>query len=345
MNEFETGEPSVPSELSSLFDRIDEAIVVVDADRLVLWVNAAGRRLFEVPTERPRRFLLEVVRDHRLAEIVRRARETGNEATIELSMPVSGRTLGAQAFPISSSLVALLVADLTRLRHLETVRQQFVANLSHELRTPVAGLALAAQTLSAQVAKGTDERVFIDRIQQEADRIAAILHNLTQLAALDAEEIPVAHDRFSITRLLKDTTARYATRAAASGLTLRMEELEADIEALGDRPKTEQAMQNLLDNALKFTQRGEVVLGARILGDFVEVSVRDTGPGIPPGHLLRIFERFYKVDRARYSPGSGLGLSIVRHLVELQGGSVSAESRPGEGTVIRIQLPRVITEP
>lgn len=334
--------PLVPPDIASLLDQVEEAIVVTDHDRRVLWVNAGGQRLFGMSSQTPERFLLEVVRDHRLDGIVRKAVESHHEASVEVAVPLSGRTLRAVAVPLLDSLVALMVADVTRLRHLETVRQQFVANLSHELRTPVAGLALAAQTLAGQVPVGSDERIFVDRIQQEADRIASILHNLTQLAALDAEEIPVTHDPFSITQLLQETVKRYATRAAASGLTLRAELPAPDLQAVGDRPKTEQAMQNLLDNAIKFTKQGEVVLSARDLGQTVEVSVRDTGPGIPAQDLARIFERFYKVDRARYSTGSGLGLSIVRHLIELQGGTVSAESRPGEGTVLKIQLPRAL---
>jgi two-component system, OmpR family, phosphate regulon sensor histidine kinase PhoR len=330
----------MPVETAELLDRIDAAVIIVDRDRRVLWMNATARQLFQLPNESADRFLLEVVRDHRLAGIVRRVAETGEDASVEVTVPVSGRALQGQAFAVSNGLTALVVTDLTRLRHLETVRQQFVANLSHELRTPVAGLALAAQTLAAQMSHDADERIFVDRIGQEADRIASILHNLTQLAALDAEEIPVTHDRFSVTDLLQGTLNRYATRAAAAGLTLRTELAATEIEAVGDRPKTEQALQNLLDNAIKFTKQGEVVLGARDLGSTVELSVRDTGPGIPSQDLARIFERFYKVDRARYSPGSGLGLSIVRHLIELQGGTVSAESRPGEGTTMRILLPR-----
>jgi two-component system phosphate regulon sensor histidine kinase PhoR len=331
--------PALPFDPGELLDRIEAAVIVVDQDRRVLWMNATARRLFEVPSEVGDRFLLEVVRDHRLAGIVRKVAETGEDASVEVTVPISARALRGQAFPVSNSLTALVVTDLTRLRHLETVRQQFVANLSHELRTPVAGLALAAQTLAGQVARDADERIFVDRIEQEADRIASILHNLTQLAALDAEEIPVTHDPFSVTDLLTQTLKRYATRAAASGLTLRTELPVPDLEAIGDRPKTEQALQNLLDNAIKFTKQGEVVLAARDAGSMVELSVRDTGPGIPAQDLARIFERFYKVDRARYSPGSGLGLSIVRHLIELQGGKVSAESRPGEGTTMRILLP------
>ncbi len=191
----------VPAAEADLLDRLEEAILVTDGDRRVRWVNAAAHRLFELPTGASERFLLEAVRDHRLARIVRQAWESGQEADVEVTVPVSGRVLRGQAFPLSGSLVALVVTDLTRLRHLETVRQQFVANLSHELRTPVAGLGLAAQTLASQLPPGSDERIFVDRIQQESDRIASILHNLTQLAALDAEAIPVAHDRFSVTQL------------------------------------------------------------------------------------------------------------------------------------------------
>jgi two-component system phosphate regulon sensor histidine kinase PhoR len=231
--------------------------------------------------------------------------------------------------------------DMTRLRYLETVRQQFVANLSHEIRTPLAGLDLAAQTLSVQLPPEGDARLFIDRVIQESHRLQAILLNLTQLAALDAEGIEVERAPFGPGELVAELVERYQSRASAAGLALRAEAAEGDLQVLGDRGKTDQALQNIVDNALKFTRSGEVVVTTRSDGGRVEIAVHDTGPGIPPRDLPRIFERFYKVDRARGGqPGSGLGLSIARHLVELQGGTIGAESSPGAGTVVRVRLPR-----
>jgi two-component system phosphate regulon sensor histidine kinase PhoR len=173
----------------------------------------------------------------------------------------------------------------------------------------------------------------------------AILQNLAQLAALDSEDIRAEQQPFSLAVLLEENVARFGSRAAAAGLRLRVELADHRLQALGDESRTDQALQTLVENALKFTSAGEIVLSAHSRGDLVEIAVRDTGIGIPPGELPRIFERFYKVDRARGGQaGTGLGLSIARHLVELQGGTLAAESTPGAGTVMRIHLPRSAAE-
>ncbi len=326
---------------AAILDRLVEGTVVVDGNRTVRRLNAAARQmvpLIEQPIGRP---LVEVIRDHRLDALAERVRSSGEEETIEIELPVSSRSLQVRALPLGHNQVALLMLDMTRLRYLETVRQQFVANLSHEIRTPLAGLDLAAQTLSVQLPAEGDARLFIDRVIQESHRLQAILLNLTQLAALDAEGIEVERAPFGAGELVSELVERYQSRASAAGLALRAEPAEADLQVLGDRGKTDQALQNIVDNALKFTRSGEVVVTTRSDGARVEIAVRDTGPGIPPRDLPRIFERFYKVDRARGGqPGSGLGLSIARHLVELQGGTIVAESSPGAGTVVRVRLPR-----
>ena len=315
--------------------------------RIVRWLNPAARLMFSTvdrPTGRP---LVEVVRDHRIEALVARVQQAAVEQTIEVELPLSGRRLQARAVPFGNEAIGLLVRDVSRIRYLETVRQQFVGNLSHEMRTPLAGLDLAAQTLSNQLPADGDARAFIDRIIQESQRLQAILRNLTQLAALDAAGIEAERAPFSVTELVQELVDRYQPRAVTAGLELRIEPTDRRVDALGDRGKTDQALQNIVDNALKFTQAGEVVVSTRDDPSRVEISVRDTGSGIPPRDLPRIFERFFKVDRARGGqPGSGLGLSIARHLVELQGGTITAESTPGEGTLIRVRLPRApLTSP
>ena len=329
------------SDAIRILGQLAEGVVVVDANRRVQWVNAAARLMVPVIDQPVGRGLVEVVRDHRLDALVERAQASGFEQSLEVELPVSARILQVRAVPLAGGGVALVMLDLSRLRYLETVRQQFVANLSHEIRTPLAGLDLAAQTLSGQLPDEGDARTFIDRIIQESQRLQVILLNLTQLAALDAEGIEVERAPFGVGELTRELVDRYQPRAAAASLQLRAEPIEAGVEAMGDRGKTDQAMQNIVDNALKFTLAGEVVVSARADHARVEISVRDTGAGIPPRDLPRIFERFYKVDRARGGrPGSGLGLSIARHLVELQGGTITAESAPGVGTLVRVQLPR-----
>ena len=328
-------------ESTQVLEQMAEGIVLVDRDRTVLWLNPAARQMVAAIDQPAGRLLVEVVRDHRLDALAERARASKLDQSLEIALPVSGRTLHVRAIALPEGRAALVMQDVSRLRYLETVRQQFVANLSHEIRTPLAGLDLAAQTLSGQLPAEGDTRLFIDRIIQESQRLQAILLNLTQLAALDAEGIEVERAPFNASTLAADLVDRYHPRAASAGLALRAEPAEAEIQALGDRGKTDQALQNIVDNALKFTSSGEVVVSVTSSHALVEIAVKDTGLGIPPRDLPRIFERFYKVDRARGGqPGSGLGLSIARHLVELQGGTITAESTPGSGTVVRVQLPR-----
>ena len=325
---------------ANVIDHVEEGILLVHGPT-VEWLNPAARLMFpavERPVGRP---LVEVVRDHRIDTLAVRAREAGLEQAAEIELPVSGRRLQVRALPLGNRSVAILAQDVTRLRHLETVRQQFVANLSHELRTPLAGLDLAAQTLAGQLPAEGDARLFVDRVIQESQRLQAILLNLVQLAALDAEGIEVERAPFSVGRLVAEVVARNQERATASGLQLRTAPVEDGIHALGDRGKTDQALQNIVDNALKFARSGDVEVTTGADDARVEIAVRDLGPGIPQQDLPRIFERFYKVDRSRGGQsGSGLGLSIARHLVELQGGTIAAESTPGVGTVVRVRLPR-----
>ena len=326
--------------LAEIIDHVEEGVLLLIGIE-VRWLNPAARLMFpaiEHPVGRP---LVEVVRDHRIDALALRARESGLEHAAEVEPPGTGRILQVRALPIEGGALILLARDVTRLRYLETVRQQFVANLSHEIRTPLAGLDLAAQTLSAQLPAEGDARLFIDRITQEAQRLADIVFNLNQLAALDAERIEVERLPFSLDDLVAALIDRFRARAAAGRLVLRAETSADGATAIGDRAKTDQALQNIVDNALKFTRVGEVIVTASADRDRVEVTVRDTGPGIPSGDLSRIFERFYKVDRSRSGlPGSGLGLSIARHLVELQGGTIVAESSGGTGSTVRVRLPR-----
>jgi two-component system phosphate regulon sensor histidine kinase PhoR len=325
---------------TEILGHLEDGVILVDKGQ-VRWLNPAAMRIFpglESPAGRP---LLEFVRDHRIDGLARRSHEQNMEQSAELELAVSRRVVQVRVVPLSGGLLALVCRDLTRLRYLETVRQQFVANLAHDMRTPLAGIDLAAQTLTAELDSNGDSRAFLDRIMQESQRLQAMLANLSLLAALDDEGVRIDKAGFDANQLAAEIVDRNASRATSKGLRLTLLDGEKTLSAWGDRGKTDQALQNIIDNALKFTTAGEVILGVRADENRIEFSVRDTGPGIPSRDLPRIFERFYKVDRSRGGqPGSGLGLSIARHLIELQGGTITAESASGEGSQFRVRLPR-----
>src|SRR5438445_9585250 len=246
---------------SAFLEHAQEAMIRVEGGA-VHWLNPAATLMFPGLAEPVGRPLLEVTRHHRIEALAERALESRLEQAAEVELPGSGRSIQVRAIPVNNERIAILLIDTSRLRYLETVRQQFVANLSHEVRTPLAGLDLAAQTLSAQLPAEGDARLFIDRITQEAQRLADIVFNLNQLAALDAEVIAVERLPFSLDDLVGALIDRFQARAAAGRLVLRAETSADGATAVGDRAKTDQALQNIVDNALKFTQVGEVVVTA-----------------------------------------------------------------------------------
>jgi signal transduction histidine kinase len=233
-----------------------------------------------------------------------------------------------------SGLTLVFLTDVTELRRLQTVRQEFVANLSHELKTPLTALRLAAESLGGHPPEDARHR-FTDRIVIEADRLSAIVDNLRQLAEIEAGRAVVERSPVEVDSVLREIRQRAAGRpvevTVSEGLVVE-----------ADRAKLAQALGNLLDNAAKFSPPGTTIeVNAEPADGEVRITVRDHGNGISPEHWDRVFERFYKVDPARNRevPGTGLGLAIVKHLVLLQGGRVWTEAAPGGGQLFGVALP------
>ncbi|MBI4345441.1 MAG: ATP-binding protein [Elusimicrobia bacterium] len=232
--------------------------------------------------------------------------------------------------------------DLSELKRLEEVRHEFVSNVSHELRTPLASIKVFAETLERP--EGTDaERVeFVREISENADRMARLVDDLLSLAALESGKQPPKFERVALTELAGSVAATMKPLAAKKRIVLRLEPLHGFPDVRADRGQLRQMLTNLLDNAIKYTgENGTVRLSAERTEGFVAVSVEDNGAGIPPEALPRVFERFYRVDKARSRElgGTGLGLSIVKHLVELHGGAVTVASEVGRGSTFRFTLP------
>jgi two-component system sensor histidine kinase SenX3 len=235
---------------------------------------------------------------------------------------------------------AAFVRDVSELRRVESVRRDFVANVSHELKTPIGALSLLAETMAA----GGDSPVnsqLADRVQREANRLGRIVDDLLDLSLIEAQEAPI-REPVPVHVVLHEAAERVRGAADAVGIPLSVSPVATDLVVTGDSSQLVSAVTNLLDNAVKYSEPGDSVeVEATVVDGNICISVHDHGIGIPARDLERIFERFYRVDRARSraTGGTGLGLSIVRHVAQAHGGDVTVESTEGEGSTFRFRLP------
>jgi len=338
-------------QLAALFDHLSDGVVLIDPTGQVVGLNRAARTLLAGARDgalgRP---YAEVVRDYELNELVALAL-AGTEPPgrfVELGRP--RRSVQARASVLQGAdqpLVTLVLRDITELRRTETIRRDFVANVSHDLRTPLAALqALVDTLLDGALADPTVAEDFLRRIATEVEHLTRLVNQLLELTKAESGQLQLAPVPTDLVALARTTLERFRPRADAKRITL---ELSADDDlplVPCDPDRIVQVLANLLDNALKFTPPGGRVRVelARQEGA-VAVRVRDTGPGIPSDEIDRVFERFFKGDRARSSAGSGLGLAIVKHLVQLHGGRVWAENAPEGGAVVGFALPLAEREP
>ena len=310
--------------------------LLVDSDRRVIRANKAARDFFAIDAARLPASLVEVTLEASLFELA-----GGEQMEAEAHLVHHRRTVHAHRSPAPQpDQTILFLTDVTELRRLATVRQEFVANLVHELKTPITSLRLTAESLLTGPSQD-DRRRFAERLIREADLISKIIDNLRQLGDIEMGTMRVDVSRFDLAELVTDSLARLGVdrpinAAIPDGLAIET-----------DRAKLVQALDNLLDNAVKFSPPGTAIdVAAVVDGNELVVSVRDRGPGISPEHWSRVFERFYKVDRARprEAGGFGLGLAITKHLVQVLGGRIWTEAAREGGQVFHIALPgRVLT--
>jgi two-component system, OmpR family, phosphate regulon sensor histidine kinase PhoR len=337
---------------AALFDRMVEGIIVVDGAGRIRLANRAAATLFGFELPAVGRTILETVRHHEVAGIASRLQtETevlGHEMRVD-SLP-SPRFLQVNALALRDASgrgdgAILVFHDLTLLRQLEGVRQEFVANVSHELRTPLSLIRSAAETL-IDGAKDDPAALtrFLQIIDKHANRLSLLIEDLLLLSTLDSGGLRLDRRPLSVRAAAQEVLDDLKTRAEARGMHLE-NEVPAALGALADADRLRQVLSNLTDNAIKYGKAGgRIALGASRLPDAsVEVCVADDGPGIPKEAQARIFERFYRVDKARSREqgGTGLGLAIVKHVVQAHGGQVRLESEPGQGTRFYFSLPGV----
>jgi two-component system, OmpR family, phosphate regulon sensor histidine kinase PhoR len=319
---------------AELLEHAPVMAILLDGENRVVGANEAARDFFEIEQSRLPASLVEVTLESRLFDLVRldqaqaEAQLVHHRATV-LTQLVAGRREGEKL---------LFLTDITELRRLSTVRQEFVANLVHELKTPITSLRLTAESLLGDPLP-KDRRRFAERLVREADLMSKIIDNLRQLGDIETGVMAVDASDFDLVELIHDSVARVDTDRTVNT------SIPPSLVISTDRPKLAQALGNLLDNAAKFSPPGTAIdVNAEVTSDEVVLSVRDRGPGISPEHWSRVFERFYKVDRARprEAGGFGLGLAITKHLVQVLGGRIWTETARDGGQVFYIALPHQV---
>lgn len=343
-------------QLAAVLSGMAEGVVAIDARQRLLFVNASAERMFGIPPGAVGRMLHEVIRSPHVQQVV--------EATLAELEPYRGeiriagresaprgnaRVLSVQGTPLTGTPpegAVFVFHDVTELRRLEGIRQDFVANVSHELKTPLASIKAYTETLLDWALH--DEKVnvrFLHQIEDQADRLNQLILDLLSLARLESGQNVYDHRPLVLSPVISQCVEAHRGRAESKQQSFQLDLGTIDEETLvvADDEAIRQILDNLVDNAIKYTpEGGSVRVSCYVEKESVVIDVTDTGIGIPRDDLPRVFERFYRVDKARSRElgGTGLGLSIVKHLVQSIGGQVKVHSRLGSGSRFSVSLPR-----
>jgi two-component system phosphate regulon sensor histidine kinase PhoR len=330
--------------LATVLSRMADGAVITDGAERVQLINPAAAGLLDTTeSEAVGRPFAQVARHHRLIDLWRRSNERGEEMEETIEMYRQDVFLRAIVTPLDDEGTEgslTILQDLTRVRRLETVRRDFVSNLSHELRTPLASLKALVETLrdgALEDPKAAGR--FLNSVETEVDALTQMVQELLDLSRVESGQVPLNLVPADVREVLSRPAERLRPQAERAGLTLSVE-LPPDLpRVLADVERMQQVVINLLHNAIKFTPPGgRVTISAEAAGHEMIMSVRDTGVGIAAENLDRIFERFYKADRARSGGGTGLGLAIAKHIVQAHGGRIWAESMEGAGSSFYFSL-------
>jgi two-component system phosphate regulon sensor histidine kinase PhoR len=331
--------------LATVLELMADGVLITDGRGRVELINPAAARLLDTTEEDALgRSFAQVVHHHQLIELEQRCRETGEEQSETVEIAPRNLFLQVVITPLPGQQGHLvIIQNLTAIRHLQTVRRDFISNISHELRTPLASLKAVIETLrDGALDDPPAAQRFLDRGDREVDALTQMVQELLELSRIESGKVPLRLSPTKVADIIMPPVERLRPQAERNQLTLTLDIPDDLPLILVDSQRVQQVVSNLLHNAIKFTPAGgEVVIRATTgpRRETVTVSVADTGVGIPDSDLPRIFERFYKADRARSSGGTGLGLAIARHLVQAHAGQIEARSREGQGSVFSFTLP------
>jgi two-component system phosphate regulon sensor histidine kinase PhoR len=349
-------------QLETLLNSMQDAVIAVSADGLVQWANQPMDRLVPQGT-RLHQPVVETIRDPDFLATVREATSTHEVKTARATSIVPGRAFDVTAAPLPGGGAVAVLRDLTETERVEKTRRDFIANVSHELRTPLTSIQGYAETLLDSTAENTaPTREFLEIIRKNSSRMSRLTEDLLTLARVESGETRFESEPVPPAELLHDAEESFREIARTHGIDLQIQDLQiqdSQIQdspsqnlpnplpenlplVLADREAIHQVFSNLIDNALKYgASGGRIVLGTRAVPHAVEFFVQDFGGGIASEHLPRLFERFYRVDKARSreSGGTGLGLAIAKHIMLAHGGSIRAESELAHGSTFLFTLP------
>jgi two-component system phosphate regulon sensor histidine kinase PhoR len=329
--------------IAIVLESMGDAIFVVDGEGRVTMTNKSAEKVLQVPRDAAKgRHFIEVVRDYEIDALLQRCLEKREQQTGLVEIRSKKQLLGVIATPFQGDTgCLLLIQDLTELRKLETVRRDFMANLSHELRTPIASLKALGETLhEGAIDQPSVARDFVGKMNVEVDRLAQMVQEMGEISRIESGEAPLQKTPVNVAEVVDRAMGRLMAQADRAGLRLETQVAPSLPRIQADEARLEQVLVNLIHNAIKFTPpAGRITVSAKAEGDKLLVSASDTGVGIPEDDLPRVFERFYKADRARAGGGTGLGLAIAKHVVEAHGGRIWVESVEGRGATFSFSIP------
>jgi two-component system phosphate regulon sensor histidine kinase PhoR len=339
---------------STVLGGMIEGVVAVDARQRIVLANEAARRLFDFrPPTVEGRSLLEVIRNHALHEAVTSVLTTSEPQRFEMRRagpPAMCVDIHVQPLPGDPCPgVVLVIHDTTALRRLESIRREFVANVSHELKTPLSSIKAYTETLQNGALNDPEtSKRFLGRIEEQTERLTRLIMDMLMLARIESDHQAFEIVPLDVQPMIQNSIEHHRSAADAKRITMLAQPAGDQSDAglpcrvRGDREGLREILDNLLDNAIKYTpEGGNISVVWRSNSTMAHIAVRDSGIGIKPEHQERIFERFYRVDtaRSRELGGTGLGLSIVKHLAQSMNGAVAVESEMGKGSTFTIELP------
>lgn len=335
--------------LNEVLDQMTDGVIIADSLGNIQLINPAASRMFEVYSEDAIGLsIAEVLRHHQLIELWRRCQESDQVQSISMEIGLEKLYLNGIATPLGKGMpggILLLIQDLTRVKRLEVIRRDFVSNISHELRTPLASLKALTETLMDRALEDPPAaKKFIEQIDVEVESLTLIVEELLELSRIESGIVPLQLEAIQTKMLIDNAVERLNVQISRANLDIEIKYPTSLPSILADRVRIDRVMVNLLHNAVKFTpDGGKITISAQNHtenGDeFILFTVQDTGVGISKEDLPRIFERFYKSDRARSGGGSGLGLAIAQHIVLIHGGRIWTESIEGKGSTFYFTLP------